>query len=183
MAIRSFALGGRRALTAALVAGCVACAAEPPAVEAPGRAAPETSLQGVVLEGYAAGSSEFRVQADSARIDPVERIAHLEQVRIDFSDRQSGPVSVRAAEGEFALERDDFALRGGVTGATGEGEHFETDDLRYDASTRSLRTDAPVRMTRSNLEFQGRGMRLDVDSRRLRFTGRVTATSVPPESQ
>ncbi len=140
-------------------------------------------LHGVVLEGYAAGSSEFRVRADSAQLDPVARIARLVQVEIEFADRQSGPVHVQAAQGEFALDRDDFALRGGVVGETSEGERFETEELRYDDATRSLRSDVPVRMVRSNLEFRGRGMRLDVDSRRLRFSGRVTATSLPAEGR
>jgi LPS export ABC transporter protein LptC len=166
-------------LVAALLAGSAGCAAESPPVSSSPTLRPQTLLEGVVLEGYAAGSDEFRVQAASAEVDPTASVARLTQVQIEFADRQSGTVLVRAGEGEFAMARDDFALRGGVVGDTGAGEHFETEDLRYDAATRSLRTESPVRMTRSNLEFRGQGMRFDVDSRRLRFTGRVTATSLP----
>jgi LPS export ABC transporter protein LptC len=172
---------GRRALVAALLVGSAGCAADPPPVASPSTLRPQTLLEGVVLEGYAAGSDEFRVQAASAEVDPIGSVARLTQVRIEFADPQSGLVVVRAGEGEFALARDDFALRAGVVGDTGAGEHFETEDLRYEDASRSLRTESPVRMTRSNLEFRGSGMRFDVDSRRLRFTGRVTATSLPAE--
>lgn len=174
-------LRGRRALVAALVAGSAGCAAEPPAVASPPTLRPQTLLEGVVLDGYASGSDEFRVRAASAEIDPSAGVARLTQVQIEFADRQSGTVLVRAGEGEFALGRDDFTLRRGVVGDTSAGEHFETEDLRYEDASRSLRTGSPVRMTRSNLEFRGQGMRFDVDSRRLRFTGRVTATSLPAE--
>lgn len=174
-------LRGWPALAAALLAGSMGCAGDPVPVSSAPTLRPQTLLEGVVLEGYAAGSDEFRVQAVSAEVDPTASVARLSQVRIEFADRTSGAVSVEAGEGEFALARDDFALRGGVVGETSAGEHFETEDLRYDSATRSLRTEAPVRMTRSNLEFRGRGMRFDIDSRRLRFAGRVTVTSLPGE--
>jgi LPS export ABC transporter protein LptC len=174
-------LKGRRALAVVLLAGSAACAGDPPPVSTPPTLRPQTLLEGVVLEGYAAGSDEFRVEAASAEVDPIASVARLTQVQIEFADRQSGTVLVRAGEGDFAMARDDFTLRKGVVGDTGAGDHFETEDLRYEAATRSLRTESPVRMTRSNLEFRGQGMRFDVDSRRLRFTGRVTATSLPAE--
>jgi LPS export ABC transporter protein LptC len=174
-------LRARRALVAALLAASAGCTGEPPPVASPPTLRPQTLLEGVVLEGYAAGSNEFRVQAAAAEVDPLASVARLSRVQIDFADRTSGAVSVEAGEGEFALARDDFELRGGVVGETSAGEHFETEDLRYDSATRSLRTEAPVRMTRSNLEFRGRGMRFDIDSRRLRFAGRVTVTSLPGE--
>ena len=170
-------------LAAALVACACACSGGTGPV-APGPVAPDaptTSLQGVVLEGYAGGKTDFRVRADSAVLDPLERAARLSRVRIEFADRESGPVQVEAAEGRFALDKDDFELFGGVVGQTGEGERFETENLHYHDATRTLVTDSLVRMTRSNLVFEGRGMQMNVDSRRLRFTGRITATSLPAE--
>ncbi len=183
MAVGRSQVRGSWALLLALAAGAAGCGDAPaPGSGAPTAGdAPHTVLRGVVLEGYAAASHKFRVQAREAEVDPIAGLARLEQVSIEFSDRQSGPVAVTAGEGEFRLDRDDFALRGGVVGETGAGEHFETEDLRYDDATRSLRTESPVRVTRSSLELRGRGMRFDVDSRRLRFLGRVSATGRPSE--
>jgi LPS export ABC transporter protein LptC len=137
--------------------------------------APMTTLEGVVVDGYAAGKSEFQVLAESATLDPESRQARLADVRITFADRTSGDVSVRANEALFEIDRDDFELRGDVRGTTSAGETFETDALRYDDAGRLLRTDSEVRLRRSDLLFEGRGMELDVATRRVRFKGRVSA--------
>jgi LPS export ABC transporter protein LptC len=141
--------------------------------------APVTVLEGVIVEGYAHGTSDFRVSAERASLDPEGREARLTDVVIAFADRTSGDVSVRANEARFLIDEEDFELRGDVRGSTAAGETFETQELRYDDAARSLRTDAPVRLRRSDFSFEGRGMELDVESRRLRFSGRVTATTEP----
>jgi LPS export ABC transporter protein LptC len=157
------------------------CAADPDAtVSRPEVAfAPMTTLEGVIVDGYAAGKSEFQVVAERAALDPEGRQARLADVRITFHDRTSGDVSVRANEALFEIDRDDFELRGDVRGSTSAGEEFETDALRYEDADRLLRTDAPVRLRRSDLLFEGRGMELDVETRRVRFRGRVSAVAEP----
>ncbi len=166
------------ALAALLAAGCFS-GSESQVSRPTAAVAPVTTLEGVVVEGYAAGKSEFRVFAERAALDSDGRAARLSDVRIAFADRTSGDVSVRADEAVFEIDRDDFELRGDVRGTTAVGETFETETLRYDDARRLLRTDAPVRLRRSDLLFEGRGMELDVDSRRVRFRGRVSAVTEP----
>jgi LPS export ABC transporter protein LptC len=167
-----------RALAGLVLAGCL----DP---DSPGSrvaavvVAPVTVLEGVTVEGYAEGRSDFRVFAERASLDPEGREARLTEVTIAFADRTSGDVSVRADEAHFWIDREDFELRGDVRGRTAAGETFETEALAYDDASRSLRTDAPVRLRRSDLSFEGRGMELDVASRRVRFSGRVSAVTEP----
>jgi LPS export ABC transporter protein LptC len=138
-----------------------------------------TTLEGVVVEGFSSGKSEFRVSAARAALDPEGREARLSDVTIDFVERSSGDVRVRADEARFEIDRDDLELRGDVRGSTAAGETFETDALTYDDGRRQLRTDSPVILRRTDLVFEGRGMDLDVESRRVRFHGRVSAVTKP----
>jgi LPS export ABC transporter protein LptC len=134
---------------------------------------PPAELEGVRFEGYRAGSRDIEVLATRASIDPSERIALLEHVRIRLRDPVRGDVSIRAERARLDLEADDFTLEGLVHGTIGEGQHFTTSEVRYDADRELLWTDRDVSVTRSNLQLEGRGMEVDLRERKLRIKGNV----------
>ena len=167
-----------RCIAAALTAGLPACGGDlVPRAGARGPVAPPPAImEGVVFEGYAGRSRQVEVRATRARVDTAERVAHLEGVRILFSDPVRGPVSIRAEAGTLDLADDDFVLHGRVEGEVAEGERFETSEVRYDASRDRLWTDQPVRVTRPNLRLEGDGLEIDVQARRLTIRGHVRTT-------
>lgn len=141
--------------------------------------APPVLLQQVLFEGYTGGARDVQIHGARARIEPTERIAHLERVRIEFRDTERGAVEIRAESARIDLREDDFVLLGQVEGSMAAGEEFQTSEVRYDASARRLWTDRPVRVRRRNLTLEGDGMEIDVDRRRIRITGGVRTTVGP----
>lgn len=140
---------------------------------------PPAHLEGVVFEGYRAGSREFQVRAASAVVPVDGGNAVLRDVQISFEDPLRGPVSIAAQTAEINLHSDDFVLRGGVEGATRDGERFVTDEVRYRNDKGLLWTDQPVRVYRSNLTLEGDGMEFDVKTQRLKVIGRVRTVVQP----
>ena len=134
---------------------------------------PPVQLETVRFEGYRAGARDLEVFAASARIDPIERVAYLERVRIVLSDPIQGDVSIRSERARLDLEADDFTLQGVVEGSIGEGQHFRTSEVHYDADKELLWTDRDVSVQRSNLQLEGRGMEVDLRARKLRIRGNV----------
>ncbi|UCB52725.1 MAG: LPS export ABC transporter periplasmic protein LptC [Candidatus Zixiibacteriota bacterium] len=139
-------------------------------------ASPRAELQGVVFDGYSAGSRDVEVHAVRAWVDPANRVVDLSKVRIGFEDEKRGKIQIRAQSAQLRLDTDDFVLRGQVEGTTGEGERFTTAEVRYEQARERLWTDQPVELHRSNLLLKGGGMELHVPTRRVRITGDVRAT-------
>ncbi len=178
----------RRALCAAAAAlifappMLVACA---PAstVDTEGRtaltSAPPATLERLVFEGYTQGSRDVEVRARRAQVDPATRKAVLEDVRISFEDEQRGAVEISAESARLDLASDDFLLEGRVSGTTGEGERFEGEQVYYEARTKKLRSDHPVRVYRHNLTLAGDGMEIDLVTRRVKIEGRVRTVVKP----
>lgn len=168
------------ALLALLTPGALACLpTEPSDTSAGGSAGLPTELRGVVVEGFRDDAREFEVRAASASVEMRERLARLRRVEIAFEDPVRGHVQLRADEGRLPLDRDEFVLEGNVAGSSSGGERFETSRLYYGGEQRRLWTDQPVRVERGSLLLTGRGMELDLEDRRIRFTGRVQATTGP----
>ena len=140
---------------------------------------PETRLRGVLFEGFRVGQTEFEVRATHADIDWSARRANLRAVEIQFLSKDRGTIQVRSDTGSVDLESEDFELTGNVHGITSRGERFVTDEVRYRQATNSLHGSGDVRLEREGLVFVGRGMDIDLETREVRFTGKVRATVRP----
>lgn len=135
-----------------------------------------TELTGVVFEGYSLDLRDVEVRAASARFDLASNAIHLERVDVAFRE-DPGLVELEADEGLVVMEREDFVLTGNVNGTTGGGERFYTEELRFDGAERRLWSESPVRVERAALTLRGDGMEVDLATLRLRFIGRVRATT------
>jgi LPS export ABC transporter protein LptC len=136
---------------------------------------PAAELTGVVFEGYSAGAREIEVRAARARVEPAERLVHLDRVQIGFRDAKRGQVRIDAERAVLRLDNDDFILHDQVEGSTASGERFTTAEVRYEQAAERLWTDRPVRLERDNLLVEGEGMEIDLSTRRIRLTGSVQA--------
>jgi len=142
-----------------------------PALEPPARSAldalPPLVLETVHFSGYEGGTQDFEVKAQRANLRTDEQVAELSGVDIQFHDSDRGPLRVQADRAELNLASDDFVLHENVRGELGDGERFTTSEVRYQDSNRRLFTDQPVRVERGRFAFRGRGMVIDVPTRRL----------------
>ena len=165
------------AVLAVLLAGCsLGSGVDGETDAAPTERAAPAVLERVVFEGYAQGEREVEVLAASAQVDPSTRIARLSGVKISFEDVRRGAIVVKAEGARLDLASDDFVLLGAVDGTTASGERFVGEEIRYDARTRKLRSDRPVRVYRQNMTLTGDGMEIDVETRRVKIEGRVRTT-------
>src|SRR5262245_14459175 len=140
---------------------------------------PPIALESVVFEGYHGDLQDLSVTAASAVVDTATQIAHLTDVAIGFEGEQNDKVQIHAPTGEFRLDGDDFALSGGVSGSTGEGESFTTKAVRYVAKKRLLQSDDPVEIVRSKVVLSSAGMELELAHQKLRLLGSVRARVKP----
>ena len=72
----------------------------------------------------------------------------------------------------------DFSVieaQGEVVVVSHSGYTLQTEHLTYREEDRSVRTDAPVRLTSAKLRLDGVGLILNLDTQRLRIPGRVRA--------
>ncbi len=141
--------------------------------------APPATLERLVFEGYTQGVREVEVRARRAQVDSATRKAVLEDVRISFEDEQRGAVEISAESARLDLASDDFLLEGRVSGTTGEGERFEGEQVYYEARTKKLRSDRPVRVYRHNLTLAGDAMEIDLETHRVKIEGRVRTVVKP----
>ncbi|MFQ5698959.1 MAG: LPS export ABC transporter periplasmic protein LptC [Myxococcota bacterium] len=168
--MRRSSIGGMGALLVWLLASS-AGAASP---------SPETTLEDVVFQGFRPGESGYRVHASRARVDWVRRVAHLESVKIVFEGREGQePIRVRSDRGLVYLNREDLELSGNVEGDTATGDTFRSDRARYDQEHRRLTGKGHVRVERTGRVYEGAAMELDLDSREVRFRGKVRVRVEP----
>lgn len=168
-------------LALAILLAAIACRSDVPwgREGPPERRAPLATLEGVVFDGYRAGSRNVRLRAGGARVDWESGRVGLERVRILLPGQTRGPVEVAAAAGSIDLKTRAFSLDGEVVASTADGGRFETRALHYDPERGLLVGDEPVRLVRSRLEVVGTGIELDLGGRTVRLRGPVTARTRP----
>ncbi|MCE2390456.1 MAG: LPS export ABC transporter periplasmic protein LptC [Proteobacteria bacterium] len=168
--------GWRRGAALAGLGFALACGFEPrPVAPVESLELPPAALTQVAFEGYSGEQREVMVRAERATIDPRNRIAKLEGVRVEIAGGEGPPLEIHSARGEFDLARDDFELLDGVTGTTTDGSRFETPVLRYEQESGRLASESAVRLQRPRMTLDAAGMRMDLAERRIRLTGRVVA--------
>jgi LPS export ABC transporter protein LptC len=141
---------------------------------------PPVQLEKVVFEGFHGDLRDLSVTAESASVDMIDHRAELHSVAIGVSGDEAGKLEIAAPVGVFRLDRDDFALTGGVQGTTPDGARFKTDSVQYVAKKRALESSSSVELRRANIVLHASGMEIALDTHRLRLTGSVQA-NVKPE--
>jgi LPS export ABC transporter protein LptC len=142
-----------------------------PPIEPPARpsldAIPPVVLETVHFSGYRGDAPEFEVLAERADVRAEKQTAELHKVDIQFRESERGPLRVQADRAELNLASDDFVLHENVRGELGDGERFTTSEVRYEDATQTLHTNRAVRIERGRFSFQGKGMEIDVPTRRM----------------
>ncbi len=118
------------------------------------------------------------VDAENARVRPVEDKAHLQVVHARMGAAASGvkggsggSLDMTCDRGVFEFGSGDFEAEGNVSGITGDGRRFRTSELSYIAAEGLVTTNAPVVIRDSAGTFRGRGFRYWIKQNRFRLLG------------
>ena len=150
----------------------------------PARAAAEaTSLevQGMIFVGSRAGVREVVLRSRTARLQPEEQVAELEDVSATVTEDEARRRSftMKCERVELDIAKSDFKAVGDVRGETAEGQRYSAPWVQYVHDQGLLYTDAPVVMNDSHGSFRGNGFRYHVHERRFELLGNVRVEQRP----
>jgi LPS export ABC transporter protein LptC len=153
----------------ALAAGGILLAGSSDAEESPG-----LRVSGMTFVGSRGDQSELVVRSDTAFFHPDSGIADLEVVRARVSDAEKGEsFQMQCDRAELDVETNDFTATGNVKGLTGDGQRYSAPWVRYEHTSSTLSTDAPVTVVDAGGTFRGDGFRYHIDERRFELLGNV----------
>jgi LPS export ABC transporter protein LptC len=120
--------------------------------------------------------NEVTLDAETARIEPDQDVAHLETVHavlaaVVAGARGRGGLDMTCERGTIELDSGDFVAEGDVRGITGDGRRFRTKRLRYDHARGLVTTNDPVSIRDRAGTYRGRGFRYWVRENRFQITG------------
>jgi LPS export ABC transporter protein LptC len=146
-------------------------------VAAPGQARdPDIRVQGVRFVEQADAAMALTVSAEVAAWYDVAQFAVVNQVQAQFFPRRAAPLSVEADYGRIASPTGDLNLHGHVRLRHQAGYTLTTEALYWQASKRTLHTDAPVSMHNATVHITGMGLQGEVEQQRFLLQRDVRAS-------
>jgi len=141
--------------------------AEPPMSKADYR------IKDVQLEEES-GNVRWKLGADQAEVFDAEGRTGLRRPVVDIHQPLRS-WRVWGDEGDVLQKTKDLEVRRNVVLVSNDGLRLETSVLRWQASTKRLWTDAPVRITRDGTVIEGSGLAVDMTRQTAEVKGRVRA--------
>ena len=136
----------------------------------------DLSLQKIHYTETRDGVRHWTLVADSAAHSVGEGATRLENVRVTFYGAEGvGDVVMTARRGEFNSDRGEVEAIGDVVIQSPQGYAIHTERLQYRQQERLIRTEEPVRLESRTMQVTGRGMRFNIDDRKLTLLSTVTA--------
>ena len=150
--------------------------------EAPEHAAPSPNdnppdmwVQDVfVVEQAAAGTSaSWELFAKEIAFYDTTQLAFAKQLRAEFFPHDVEPLHLTAERGRINSSTGDLTVEGGVLLRPLWGYDLETTVLHWDAASRTLHTDAEVKISAETIHIVGTGFSGDVDRQRFALQQQV----------
>lgn len=101
------------------------------------------------------------------------RLALAKQLRAEFFPHDVEPLHLTAERGRINSSTGDMTVEGGVLLRPLWGYDLETAILHWDAASRTLHTDAKVRISAETIDIVGTGFSGDVDQQRFALQRQV----------
>jgi LPS export ABC transporter protein LptC len=138
---------------------------------------PDIRVQGVRFVEQADAAMALTLSAEAAAWYDAAQFAVVNQVRAQFFPSRAAPLSVEADSGRIASSTGDLNLHGRVRlqHQTG-GYTLTTEALYWQASNRTLHTDAPVSMHNATVHITGMGLQGEVEKQRFLLQRDVRAS-------
>jgi LPS export ABC transporter protein LptC len=126
------------------------------------------------------GVARWRLVAARVEHHSAEQVTALRDLQLTYFDAngdEQGTLTARngQADADFAV----IEVRDEVEVISRSGYTLQSERLTYHQADRSIRTDAPVRLTAAGLSLDGVGLHLDLASQRLRVLSAVRAELHP----
>ncbi len=114
------------------------------------------------------GRPYWRLQAARGSHDLSTGTTRLEQVQVVFFGTDpERDLKLKADTGVWNRQTGELEATGHVEARDERGYTVRSDRMYYDRQKRLVWTDGPVHLTGTGVEVKGRGLRLDIDARRL----------------
>ncbi len=124
--------------------------------------------------GEASEGGAYAVEAESARLDPVEpRRIELEQMRAELPAEGRGPVELRADGAVFDRDEELIELDGGIELTTADGYRLRTEAATVVLGAGTVRSSTPVDGDGPEGEIRADRLEVDDGGEVIRFVGDV----------
>jgi LPS export ABC transporter protein LptC len=138
-------------------------------------ASPALELDGMTFVASAGTRNEVVLAAEHARVETLEKLAHLQTVHAVLTSEGGAPgLDMKCERGTIEIETSDFVAVGNVHGTTGDGRRFRTERLRYTHAAGLVSTDSPVVIQDDTGTYRGGGFRYYVRENRFQLRGAAT---------
>jgi LPS export ABC transporter protein LptC len=137
---------------------------------------PDIRMQGVRFVEQADAAMALTFSAEAAAWYDAAQFAVVNHVRAQFFPRRAAPLSVEADYGRIASPTGDLDLHGHVRLQHQTGYTLTTEALSWQASNRTLHTDAPVSMHNATVHITGMGLQGEVEQQRFLLQRDVRAS-------
>jgi len=142
---------------------------------AQGAASPSIELEDMTFVASLEGENEVVLVAEHARVETLEKVAHLKIVHALLASGRGTPaLDMRCERGTIQIESSDFDAEGNVHGITGDGRRFRTQRLRYTHGSGLVSTDSPVQIRDETGTYRGSGFRYYIRENRFQLRGAAT---------
>lgn len=139
----------------------------------------DLSLQDIHYTETSGGLPRWTLTAKSAAYDAGQGKSAVQNVRLEFFDKQGKEQMVLTADQGFWLsETGEIEVQGNVVITTNEGYIFHTEQLHYFSKVNELTTDESVQVNKGPVKLTATGMRYRLKDRFLRLNSQVRATFV-----
>ncbi len=150
----------------------------------PAPAGPEVTLRKIHMIETREGARLWELWADLAEVHEREGYTVLlrerRPVEVTLYSSQ-GQLTCTANRATVDLQTKDVRLEGGVVARSDQGTELRTDELRWLAASRRIRTDRPVTVSRGGLVSRGRGLEAETDLEQVRIFQNITSQLGSPE--
>jgi LPS export ABC transporter protein LptC len=132
----------------------------------------EISLDNIEHTATSEGRTQWRLQAESARLTEGKRQLRLTRPTVVFYPDNGEAITLSAEEGTLALSSNDIAMSGNVV-VSNPDYRLATDNLRYTHTDKVLASDHQVVIEGRWAELTAQTMRVNVESGTAVFDGNV----------
>lgn len=140
----------------------------------------DVALQHINYTHSEGGVARWKLVADQVEQRSTDRSTSAKDLQLTFfADDGTEQGTLTARQGEVDADYAVVKVQDDVKIVNRNGYTLQTDHLIYRQADRSIRTDAPVKLTNDRLQLDGVGLHLDLASRHLIVLSRVRAVLQP----
>ena len=117
----------------------------------------------------------WELLAGRAELLQGREVTRFDEIRMRFFSEAGETLSLTADHGEVETTTKDVDLFGDIIGSSDDDLRIETETLHYDAATRTISTEDPVRISKGPVTVEGIGMKGFLRERRFELLSKVKA--------